>query len=339
MKGGGSQLDALLATRDLLLGVAAAGGFVESAARRNCPVAITLLTGFLGAGKTTLLRRMIEVSDPASTAIIVNDFGALNIDAASVGRRSDAVIELSNGCICCGLGMGLAKALGEILRYRPTVERIFIEASGVADPAPIIHTALGFESVSLDVCVTLVDAEQFEKLWAEPELRTLLCAQVRSADIVLLNKADLAEGGVIGRLSMQLAQSGVTAPLLVGSAASIPLQAFGEVEATRVPHSAHAKSKHFHTRSWTGDGAFDGAALREIFTSLPAGLLRAKGFVRLRHRPWEWRKLQLVGHRWSLDIAPPGLAPVASAVVAIGLEESAVDTLIAGLEKACFASS
>src|SRR5258708_32936633 len=99
------------------------------------PVPILLVTGFLGAGKTTIVNHILAHANGRRIAAVVNDFGAINIDAELIAGASDGVVSLTNGCICCSLEGDLLRTLAAILRRDPRPDHILIETSGLADPA------------------------------------------------------------------------------------------------------------------------------------------------------------------------------------------------------------
>ena len=106
------------------------------------PIPILLVTGFLGAGKTTLVNRILQQADGRRIAAVVNDFGAINIDAELIAGAEDGVVSLADGCICCSLEGDLLRTLANLLRRSPRPEAIVIETSGVADPEDIIRNLM-----------------------------------------------------------------------------------------------------------------------------------------------------------------------------------------------------
>ncbi|MEY4517834.1 MAG: hypothetical protein RLZZ499_433 [Cyanobacteriota bacterium] len=125
---------------------------------------VTIITGFLGSGKTTLLNQILQNNQNLKIAVLVNEFGDLNIDSQLLVSYDDDMVELSNGCICCTINEGLVEAVKKILTKEGKVDRLIIETTGVADPLPIILTFVGSDFrdfTRLDSIITVVDAETF----------------------------------------------------------------------------------------------------------------------------------------------------------------------------------
>lgn len=178
-------------------------------------IPVLLLTGYLGSGKTTLLNKILANKKGIKFAVIVNDIGEVNIDAALiekggvVGRKDDSLVSLQNGCICCTLKMDLVEQLKEIVDMQ-RFDYIVIEASGICEPAPIAQTISSIPSlgpqyiengiVRLDSIVTVVDALRMKDEFAngsdlmkqnldEEDLASLVIQQIEFCNIILLNKA------------------------------------------------------------------------------------------------------------------------------------------------------
>lgn len=167
-------------------------------------VPVTLLGGYLGAGKTTVINAVLARTEQP-IAVLVNDVGAVNIDAALVRRRHGDTIELTDGCVCCSLAAGLAAAF-DGLRERPEPpDHVILELSGVADPARVAPWA-GSDGFRLDGIVVLVDSEQFLERLDDPATGPSVATQIAAADLFVLSKLDLARPGdrdaVVERLSM-----------------------------------------------------------------------------------------------------------------------------------------
>ncbi len=156
-------------------------------------IPVTILTGFLGAGKTTLLNHLLHGGHGRRIAVLVNDFGAVNIDAQLiVGVEGEDTVNLANGCICCTIRDDLYRAVLEICQRSDPPEYILVETSGVSDPLAVAHTftqtALS-QYVHVEAILTVVDAEQYEAIPRENQVLAL--DQIGTADIVVLNKVDL----------------------------------------------------------------------------------------------------------------------------------------------------
>ncbi len=154
-------------------------------------IPVTVLTGFLGAGKTTLLNRILSGSHGFKCAVIINEFGPVNIDHQLVVGVDEEILELNNGCLCCRMRGDLIKSLSDLLQRQKRFDYVLIETTGLADPGPVIQTFGArelAERLRLDGIVTVVDARHIEKELSEaPEAS----AQIAFADVILLNKTDL----------------------------------------------------------------------------------------------------------------------------------------------------
>ena len=157
-------------------------------------IPVTVLTGFLGAGKTTLLNRLLRGSPGRRYAVIVNEIGELGIDGALVIGAEEEIYELNNGCVCCKLRGDLLRIASHLVRRVGGFDGIVIETSGLADPAPVLQTFqfddLLRQHTRLDSVICVADGRHLAaQLLDFPEAQ----AQLAQADLVLLNKADLAD--------------------------------------------------------------------------------------------------------------------------------------------------
>lgn len=310
-------------------------------------VAVTILSGFLGSGKTTLLRRL--VSDPElgpRIAVVVNDVGELGLDPELVRSAGSSpmlrVTELVSGCVCCTLQGELndslrALARGEGLPRRP--EHIFIEPSGIARASELSFAvnALGFdEPLQVDAVVTLVDARNARRTGAEqPELFE---DQLRSADLVILNKRDLMpDPAAQSELETWLRPLAPRATFIWSERAAVDLPLLmGRLDLHAKHADAHAH--HEHTGGH-GHGAHDIGAitlpmprpiergqLEDWLEELGERIFRIKGVADVR---WEGQPaaqptlIQAVGDRVELDVIPADspLATSARRLIFIGAPE------------------
>jgi len=160
---------------------------------------VTIITGFLGSGKTTVLNHLVKQPGMQSTAVIINEFGAIGIDHLLVETCTELMVELNNGCICCTIRGDLADKLGSLAMWLdvgriPPVERVIVETTGLADPAPIMHTLMAEPDLlaryRLDRLVTVVDAiGGASSLDRFPEA----AKQIAVADLLVVSKTDLID--------------------------------------------------------------------------------------------------------------------------------------------------
>ncbi|MDW3218595.1 MAG: CobW family GTP-binding protein [Acidimicrobiales bacterium] len=175
-------------------------------------VPVTLLGGYLGAGKTTVVNAVLAHTD-RPIAVLVNDVGAVNVDASLVRRRNGDTIELTDGCVCCSLAGGLAAAF-DGLRARPEPpDHIILELSGVADPARVAPWA-DSDGFRLDGIAVLVDAEQFLDRLDDPATGPPVATQAAAADLFVLSKLDLADADQAAQTRARLAADHPGVPVL-----------------------------------------------------------------------------------------------------------------------------
>lgn len=189
--------------------------------KRGMPV--TIITGFLGSGKTTLLNHILSNRQDLKVAILVNEFGDINIDSQLLVSMDEDMLELSNGCICCTINDGLVDAVYNVLERDDPVDYMVIETTGVADPLPIILTFLGTELrdlTRLDSIVTVVDSETFTPDHFDSEAAF---KQIAYADVTLLNKTDLADPDQIQNLEAYISTVKEGARILHSQHGQVPL--------------------------------------------------------------------------------------------------------------------
>jgi G3E family GTPase len=183
-------------------------------------IPVSLLTGFLGSGKTTLLNRLLGRPDMGETAVLINEFGEIGLDHLLVQKVDDAVVLLNSGCLCCTVRGDLADALRDLFikRYKgeiPKFQRVLIETTGLADPAPILH-ALIMDPVlanmyRLDGVITTVDAVNGAR---QLDANRESVKQAAVADRIVVTKSDIADATTIGALTARLDALNPAAPKL-----------------------------------------------------------------------------------------------------------------------------
>lgn len=188
-------------------------------------IPVSILTGFLGAGKSTLLNRLLKDPGMKDAAVIINEFGEVGIDHLLVETSNDAVVELSDGCLCCTVRGELVDTLAELIDGMQTgkikpLSRVVIETTGLADPAPVMQSVMGHPAISqhfdLDGVVTVVDAVNgLSTIDTYPEAYK----QVAVADRLILTKKTLADKAAISALVERLRVLNPRAPITDGDAA------------------------------------------------------------------------------------------------------------------------
>jgi len=300
-------------------------------------IQLTVIGGYLGAGKTTLLNHVLDGAGDRRLAVLVNDFGAINIDEELIESRDGDMISLSNGCICCGIGTDFIAALASLRDAEHPPEHVVVEASGVADPTQI--AVLGeMPGCARDAVVVVVDAETVRARGEAEATAGLVTAQLRSADLLVVNKTDLVQPDVLPSLRAWLRE-------VVGPSTGIVDAAFGALPvdvligvrpgasptqpATAHDHVAHDHDDHDHghphyeTWSFAGEAPLSGSGLVAALEALPEGIVRAKGFLHLREDAERRYLLQLVGRRYSIEAQGAwGAAAPSSQIVVIGLPGS-----------------
>jgi len=180
---------------------------------------ITLLTGFLGSGKTTLLARLLRHPELVNTAVLVNEFGEIALDHDLLYGAAESLVLLDRGCLCCALRSDLAQQLDDLYTRRlrkeiPPFERVVIETTGLADPAPILQTLVAEPMIAalyrLDGVIATVDGQFGEQ---ELDRHVESVKQAAVADRIVITKADLADAGALERLEARLLTINPAAPM------------------------------------------------------------------------------------------------------------------------------
>jgi len=311
----------------------------------SSPVPVTILTGFLGAGKTTVLNRLLTGEHGLRVAVLVNDFGSLNIDAdLVVGVDEREVVSLANGCVCCTIRDDLVEVVANVLARPEAPEHVVLEASGVADPAGIAMTFL--DSVHrvrlrIDSIICIIDASQ---VFATPEQEQLKLWQIACADMVVLNKTDLVDAGDIALIRAWLDDHFLRYRLIEATHGSVPLdlllgtgrfdpagwELLHENEDRDDTHTGHGRGAEvvgtgFTAWTYETDEPLSLRLLERAAARLPAGVYRAKGIVRSAEQPDVRAVLQVVGKRVDVALTDPwGARPPGTRIVVIGAE-GAVD--------------
>jgi len=277
------------------------------------PVPILLVTGFLGAGKTTVVNHLLAHAEGRRIAAVVNDFGAINIDAELLAGASDGVVSLANGCICCSLEGDLLRTLSALLRRDPKPEYIVIETSGVADPADIVRNLMDpviLREAPLETVVCVLDATAPPAAFEDALQRS----QLRVADIVALSKLDLADEGAGVRIRYALRALRLPALVVDANRGEIPAALLFPANLDRAPARdpgpRRPTEERFETLSWTSDKPVSLPRLQQAINRLAPKLARAKGLIESIEQPGRPMVLQFAAGRATLapgDASAPGV--------------------------------
>lgn len=247
-------------------------------------VTFTVIGGFLGAGKTSLVNRVLDSAGDIRFAVLVNDFGALNIDQELIESQDSQIMQLSNGCICCSLAGGLVDAMVSLMAYRDKIDHILIEASGVSYPGRIMDFARIDPDLRPGLTLVLIDASSMPAQLEDPRLAEVISAQMRDADMFLLTKTDIAHEDDIARTRDYLARHQADAPVLTARADNADiidmLLSDSDVPALDRP-SATDQQPHanFVSLAMTATTSIDRAAFQDACARHSRLLVRGKGIV------------------------------------------------------------
>jgi hypothetical protein len=249
------------------------------------PLPLTVISGYLGSGKTTLINRLLTEDHRLKILVMVNDFGAVNIDRSLISAQGKDVIALTNGCVCCTMGADLFMALGDALDRRPRPDHLIIEASGIADPLAIANTAIAEPELRYAGIITLVDADNIAELLNDPLVAPQVRGQINAGDLLLLTKSRHKHTAVMD----QFARIGLPKPTTLGDWPISGLLTGLAPKARRGPGTAHAEYTTWHHES---DVVLEHDLLVKMLGNRPRHLFRLKGFVQTNRGSFE---VQVVG--------------------------------------------
>ena len=273
------------------------------------PIKFTVVGGFLGAGKTSLVNRILASGGATRFAVMVNDFGALNIDESLITDQAGQIMQLANGCICCSLAGGLVEAMVSLMQYRDQIDHILIEASGVSNPSRIMDFARIDDDLRPGLTLVLVDAVRFPEQIDDPRLQETLHDQLASADLFLMTKTDLASAEDIAKLREIISARQPRVPIVALSADDqdfAQFLIFGQDDQHHHqqdkhdhhhPHDhGHAQDAHhqlahdFSSIALTANTPIERIAFSRICKNFSRDLLRGKGVIHFTEGPMVWQQ-------------------------------------------------
>jgi len=270
-------------------------------------ILFTVVGGFLGAGKTTLINRILLEQSEVRFAVLVNDFGSLNIDQDLILNQNGKVMQLANGCICCSLAGGLVDAMVSLMQFRVVIDHILIEASGVSYPGRIMDFARIDAELKPGLTLVLVDAVNLASQINNTRLAETITAQMESADLFLLTKTDISSDQETRFCHDWLSENQADAPILatradhpaiiemvLGATINTPqpalppsLKSVGSEAHSHVGSQLHSA---FETITLHANTPIDRAAFTDICRKFSRDILRAKGFVNFVDGPAIWQQ-------------------------------------------------
>jgi G3E family GTPase len=282
---------------------------------------VTIIGGYLGTGKTTLVNHLLRAADGRRLAVLVNDFGATPIDRDLIVSGDGDTLEISGGCVCCSYGSDLMEILMTLPQQRPEIERVVLEASGVALPGMVANAVTLLEPYRIDGIVVTADAETVRARADDGYLGDTIRRQLAAADLVVLNRCDLVDEASREATLAWIAEQAPAARAVPTTRAAIASELLlGLRDGSPPPQLPLAL------------GAPDTAALYESFDlELPlnvdlqrlgillaaadTGVLRAKGIA--HGKDGQLVVLHVVGQRFAVEPTPPNAIP--GRLVVIGL--------------------
>ena len=271
---------------------------------------LSVIGGYLGAGKTTLINRLLAADHGRRLAVLVNDFGAINIDASLLKSSDAEKIELTNGCVCCTMSGDLFYAIGDLLDERPGPDHVIVEASGISDPARIAQLALAEPDMAYAGILAIIDGRNFPDQLNDPQISEQVIGQARVADFHAVSKVPASEARIAEALArcdcvgaIDASDTDLACQLLFGG--EWPIAAPDRLGA---PHPDYVKWSDVSPPTLSRN------AIERLLARRPDGILRFKALIPNRDGgAWE---VHLVGSQSEIAKADEPAQPGA---VAIGL--------------------
>lgn len=294
------------------------------------PLPVNLLCGYLGAGKTTLLNQMLDRSDER-ILVMVNDFGDIAVDAALIADRSADTIQLSNGCICCSIGGGLFEAFERALSLRDRVDRLVIEASGVAEPHRLAAFALAERDFDCRAVLAVVDPLSLAGRLADPRVGRIAHNQIAGADMIYLSRADIAARPMLRQARRDLDRINPMASQHLRLDAALRSALDRPHDRALASASGRDHQTLFCVRTIRLERPPEPERLLALLADAGPFLHRLKGCLQFSPGAAP-QLLQLAGGRLTLEPVKPGPDLALNRLVAIGVDAVQVDRLCQRIE-------
>lgn len=274
------------------------------------PIPIILITGYLGSGKTTYLNRLLSEASGRKLAVLVNDFGAINIDASLVEGTVDDVIALQNGCICCSMAGGMQSAILKILKREEKPEAIVVEASGVANPGEVAK-ALSDDAMrtfaALELVISILDCVNIATY--KPTELNLVKEQLRYSGIVMLSKLDQSSAENIEHAKELIYQTNSGSVVIDDYHKILNLDLLLGTKNTPLKLEDHSPSNAraedlFKTWNYSSVESLSESDFQNTLNQLSPETVRGKGFLYLKEYPKVRFEFQMVGK--SARVQPKG---------------------------------
>ena len=292
---------------------------------------VTIVGGFLGSGKTSLLNHILTRTNGKRVAVLVNDFGAINVDAKLIVSVEGETVSMMNGCVCCTIRDDLLIEVERLLASENPPEHIVIETSGVSKPVSVAETFINpsvQSFVDVRIIVVLDAVLGFD---VEAEYHAVAMDHIRIADLVVINKTDLVTRQQLSDLKQKVESIAGLSRIWETSFGEIPLglifddltnRAMADVQSAQTGEHEHQHhDNEFKTWTYCSEASWSFSALQRAVEALPRDIYRAKGIVRLDLETGDYGILQVTGKRAWLKLSEPEspeTVPVSTELVFIG---------------------